>query len=119
VSTILHTVLPSNRTTIRWIRKKNKGYLFKNNKKINIPILTYMDDIVIISQNKNDLDKIIKKLNKYFSHYKMEVSRKSVYTNNKKEEEMKEIYIQNTKVQTIKSNKAYKYLGFWTTVDNN
>jgi Reverse transcriptase (RNA-dependent DNA polymerase) len=78
---------------IKWIRSESKGYTFHSNNDLYIPILAYMDDIVIIAKDKEELNKIINKLNEYFTYYEMIVLEKSVYTNNKKKDTQETIYI--------------------------
>lgn len=76
-----------------------------------------MDDIVLVSSNRREMDRMIGKLEEFCNNYGMKVSDKSVYTylNSKRVE--REMRIQGATIKTIRKEEAYKYLGYWTALD--
>jgi hypothetical protein len=112
---------------IRWIYKEHKRYVFEKNKELYLLLLVYMDDIVIITNTREKMEEIMRKIERYSNTYGLKISEKLVYsmkeskTCSEKEENEKEtdpIEIQEIKIKTIKPRKVYKYLEIWTNLIN-
>ena len=103
---------------IRWIEGEGRsGYTFHNNKNIRIPILAYMDDIVLIAKNRTEMNDLVGKLEEFLTHYGMEIGDKSAYThtaNVTKEEDKVPPTIQEHTIEYLTPMEPYCYLGFLT-----
>lgn len=106
---------------IKWLKSGDEGYTFHSNPQISLSVLAYMDDLVIISKNREELNQLLSKLETFCNTYGMKISDKSVYTykkDKKLDEHVEPIILQNITIKYKPKDKAYKYLGFWTTLSN-
>jgi hypothetical protein len=72
-----------------------------------------MDDIALISRNREEMQKMLKIIEKYCMKYGIKVSEKSVITSCKERKKReKKLEIQNIKLREIDRKEVYKYLGF-------
>jgi len=99
---------------LRWVWDQHRGYRMTQATEIQIPMLAYMDELVILT-----------KLESYTGEYGIQVSDKSTYTykeqstnrhqtQNKQQQEPPKI--QGQEIKMIEPQEAYKYLGFWTNL---
>jgi exonuclease III len=107
---------------ITYINKTYKGYTFKNNKRINIPLLAYCDDIILISDSIREILEIIHELNEYTETVGLQIStdhkKTIIMTNSVKpikitlNQKGKEVIIKEDK-----ENKTNKYLGIYLNIE--
>ncbi len=103
---------------LRWLEEGEEGYRMRDGR-LKIPDLAYMDDIVLINSNREETRHQSKKVEKYCNEYGLKISDKTVFTERKTEEGEEELVIQNNKIKRLLKEEAYKYLGFWMTLDRN
>jgi len=101
------------------------GYKMTQNAEVRIPMLAYMDDLVILTETREEMEQILSKLEEYTEEYEIQVSGKSTYThketttnrhqtqNTQRQEAPK---IQGQEIKVIGPEEAYKYLGYWTNL---
>lgn len=106
---------------LRWIWQGHIRYRMTNNQNINISILAYIDDLVIITETRTEIEDILTKIKHYTKKYNIMISKKSTYTNKEnttnrhRPENMTEqeaLTLQKKKIKKIPPSEVYKYLGF-------
>jgi len=90
-----------------------------------IPILAYMDDLVVITETREEIENILRQVEEYCNCYEIIISEKSTYThkdtitNRHKQENKRKQHapsLQQKQIKQIPPSEAYKYLGFWTNL---
>ena len=98
------------------IQQIKLGYKFSNNNQIQIPLLAYADDIILITENAKDMNIIFKIFKSMTDTYGLRINNlKSKYTSI---EDIQPIEYTNhsnqkTKIQTLSKDEAYKFLGIY------
>ena len=103
---------------IKWISNSTQGYNFARNPSLTIKILAYVDDVILISQSRSDLDIMKNKFEAFLSYYGIKInSKKSTYAymNSNVKHSPPEFNGQ----PVVKRGQAwsYKYLGTWINLD--
>ncbi len=102
---------------IEYINQKDKGY--KLSKWLKISILAYADDIILLGNNRNEINKITKWLTSWMDAYGLKVNHsKSGYTHNSPSKNQG-IATQGHDIPTINKNESYLYLGININLDLN
>ena len=96
-----------------------KGERYKLNKWMKINVLAYADDIVLIDSNRKEIEKTLKRLEKWMNTYGLTINHnKSAYTHNYNKA-VESIYVQNKEIPRIAKNESYLYLGKYLNIDLN
>lgn len=86
---------------------------------MRISILVYANDIVLTDNNRKEIEKTPKWLEKWMDAYELTINySKSAYTHNC-DETMKPIYTQEKEISKIAKNESYLYLGIHFNIDLN
>ena len=102
---------------IEYINQKGKGY--KLNKWMKISILAYADDIILIGSNRKEIEKTLKRLEKWMNTYGLIINHnKSAYTHNC-DKAMEPMYAQGKEIPKIAKDESYLYLGIHINIDLN
>jgi len=111
---------------LRWIWDQHNGYRMSQEPEVKIPMLAYMDDLVILTETREEMAQILGKLGQYTREYGIQVSDKSTYTykedttnrhqRQNKQQQQEPPEIQGQRIKMIEPQEAYKYLGYWTNL---
>ena len=84
---------------------------------MRISILVYANNIVLIDNNRKEIEKTLKWLEKWMNIYKLTINHnKSTYIYNC-DETMEPIYVQGKEILKIVKNKSYLYLEIHLNID--
>ena len=101
-----------------YIYEKYLGYRFHNNPEVKVNIMAFVDDVVLVSDNYEDIQDMLHDLNKYLASIGLAINRsKSLYTSTSTNNALSLDKNDHSQLLTyISPDTLFRYLGFWYTL---
>lgn len=100
------------------ISRSGIGYKLGGQDIPTIPFIAYADDLTLITENREDMTKMIQIVSKFCDNTGFDINlEKTKYTTNSEREYSTPLSWRGSPLATINKNDAFKYLGLWISLD--